>query len=182
MAVKPRPKPKTKTAPAANGTSKTTRRTPRTKATSAAPSPKSAPKPKPKATASKAKAAPKATKAKAAPKTEPRSTELDLHGFQVGSDSALIAAALIEGGESRKDATAKAAKAIEKTNGLVARTGSPKNVASLTSGILGRLIEAGYTVEESFRVVPPKEVQDAMKKEAAAVKRAATRKANARKK
>lgn len=165
---------------------------------------KTKPKPAPKAAATKAKPAPKsaakvtkpraATKSKAAAKPAPKAKakaapvestprgERGLHGFYEGTDSALIAEALVEGGESRGEVIENAAAKIEAVSGLTTRKGTEKAVASMTSGILHGLLKKGYTVEQSFRLVPPADIAAELKKAAAAEKRAAARKATAKKK
>ena len=157
---KPKPKPKTaKTATKATEVKPRATKRPTAKATKA------------KATEVKPKA--KANASAAEKTTTPR--ELNVHGFTPGGDSALIVDALVAGGASRKEVNENAAAAIEKANGLTTRSGGEKNIPSLTSAILSRLRDRGYTIEESWRVVPPADIQDQMKKEASAAKRRATR-------
>lgn len=165
------------------------------------PAPKSAatkakPAPKSKATGERTtktrtavKTAPKsAPKAKAAPKAAPKEAveskprgEMNVHGFYDGTDSAIIADALVEGGESRAEVVANATETIAKTSGLATRNGTDKAVASMTSGILNALLAKGYVIEQSYRLVPPADVAAEMKKAAAAEKRAAARKAKPKK-
>jgi hypothetical protein len=126
-----------------------------------------------------AKAAP--AKVEAKPKqTTGEGRTVDLHGFTPGTDSSLIAEALVEGGETRVDVNRLAAEKIAKVNGIKTRQGSDKNVPSLLSSILKRLQAQGYTIESSWRLVPPPEVETQIKKEAAAAKRRATRAAKAK--
>jgi hypothetical protein len=119
----------------------------------------------------------KATPAKkaAAPRSAPSPRELDLHGFVPGSDSALIAQAFIDGGDTRSDVNHRAAALVKSANGLKTRNGTEKNIPSLGAGVLKALSERGYTIESSYRVVPPADVQAEMKKQAAAAKRRAGR-------
>lgn len=84
------------------------------------------------------------------PRREPRG--MNAHGFRNGSDSATIVDILVAGGLDRQDINDKVAAAI----GTETRTGRTKNIPSLISGLLARLEERGYTVESSWRVVPPK--------------------------
>lgn len=77
---------------------------------------------------------------------------MNSHGFRNGSDSATIVDILVAGGLDRQDINDKVAAAI----GTETRTGRTKNIPSLISGLLARLEERGYTVESSWRVVPPK--------------------------
>ena len=77
---------------------------------------------------------------------------MNAHGFRNGSDSATIVDILVAGGLDRQDINDKVAAAI----GTETRTGRTKNIPSLISGLLARLEERGYTVESSWRVVPPK--------------------------
>jgi hypothetical protein len=73
------------------------------------------------------------------------------HGFRVGSDSAIIVDLLVAGGLDRQDINEKVAAAINP----VTRSGRNKNIPSLISGLLARLEERGYTIESSWRLVPP---------------------------
>lgn len=107
-----------------------------------------------------AKATTKTTTAKKAPakkaapspvETDRRGREMDEHGFVVGSDSSKIAAILLEGGSGRAEVNEKIAAAIASPT----RYGNDKNVSSLVSGLLARLKERGYTVEQTWKVVPP---------------------------
>lgn len=77
---------------------------------------------------------------------------MNAHGFRNGSDSATIVDILVAGGLDRQDINDKVSAAI----GTETRTGRTKNIPSLISGLLARLEERGYTVESSWRVVPPK--------------------------
>lgn len=179
--VKPRPKKRTvpkptsvKPRPKKTATRTTKPAAPSTpaKADGARATKKAAPATK---TASKRAAAKKTTKAPAKERAYTR--ELNLHGFVPGSDTAHIVDALLEGGADRHDVTAKAIDRIEKTNGIETRGGNTKNVPSLISGLLTRLEAKGYTVESTWRLVPPADVAADMKKAAASEKRAATRRA-----
>lgn len=73
------------------------------------------------------------------------------HGFRVGSDSAIIVDILVQGGMDRQDINDKVAVAIEP----LTRSGRPKNIPSLISGLLARLEERGYKIESSWRLLPP---------------------------
>lgn len=88
-------------------------------------------------------------------------------GFVVGTDQDTIALALLEGGESRADVVESLYNTLETET----RNGTEKQITNMVSGVLNKMLKAGYTVESSFRVVPP----------TAASKRAATRAANAAK-
>ena len=84
------------------------------------------------------------------PRRQPRG--MNTHGFRNGSDSATIVDILVAGGLDRQDINDKVAVAI----GTETRTGRTKNIPSLISGLLARLEERGYSVESSWRVIPPK--------------------------
>lgn len=73
------------------------------------------------------------------------------HGFRIGSDSAAIVDIMIAGAFDRNEINALSEDAV----GGETRNGNPKNVPSLVSGLLSRLQEQGYTVESSWRLVPP---------------------------
>lgn len=168
MAAAVKSKPKTKAAPKAT----TAKAKPATKASAA--------KPAAKAKAPATKSAPKG-KGKAA-KVEVKSAnvglprEFDVHGFLVGSDSQIIANALTEGGETKTQIIREAAEKIEKENGLVTRNGTEKAISSLASSVLRTLQDKGYTVEASYKVVPPAEVAAEMKKAARAAARKSSKK------
>jgi hypothetical protein len=104
----------------------------------------------PKKTAPK-KAVKAAPKPKVAEVTSSAGREFDAHGFVVGSDSSKIVAELLAGGSGRSEVSAR----IESILGGATRYGNDKNVSSLVSGLLGRLKERGYTVEQTWRLVPP---------------------------
>lgn len=89
-------------------------------------------------------------------------------GFVVGTDQDTIALELLEGGESR----AEIAERLEGMLDPVTRNGTEKQVPNMIGGVLGKMLERGFTVESSFVVIPP----------TPASKRAATRKANSKKK
>lgn len=72
-------------------------------------------------------------------------------GFVVGTDSDTIALALLEGGESRADIIAE----LEGVLDTETRNGTEKQVTNMVSGVLNKMLAAGYTVEQSFVVVPP---------------------------
>ena len=72
-------------------------------------------------------------------------------GFTVDSDSDIIAQELIAGGESREDISRRIAARLDP----VSRTGTPKPVANLMSGVIRRLRDRGYQVESSWIMVNP---------------------------
>jgi phenylalanyl-tRNA synthetase alpha subunit len=82
--------------------------------------------------------------------------ELNVYGFKIGSDSALIVDELIKGGKGRADVTARIEKKLPvKTT----RNGEAKNVPSLIAGLLSRLREQGYKVEQTWKITPPAAIQ-----------------------
>lgn len=85
-------------------------------------------------------------------------------GFVVGTDQDLIAQALLEGGESRTEIAERLSGQLETET----RNGTEKQIVNMVSGVLNKMLSRGFTVEQSFVVVPP----------TAASKRAATRAAN----
>lgn len=93
-------------------------------------------------------------------------------GFVPGSDSAIIAAALVEGGDSRADIANVAKEQIKASSGLKTRNGTEKDVNGLVAGVLRRMVADGFEVKQSFVVVPPAEKKAAI----AAEKRKAARK------
>jgi hypothetical protein len=78
--------------------------------------------------------------------------EFDEHGFLVGSDSSVMAAELVKGGESRLELNDRLATMFK---GQKTRYGAEKNVASLVSGVITKLVARGYSIESSYRIVPP---------------------------
>lgn len=113
------------------------------------------PRPSAKEQAAAKTAARKASAAKKAKASTPASAVVDENGFIPGTDSALIAKAMVKGASSRVEVNELAEKAIENKNGLLTRSGKPKNVPSLGSALLARLLERGYTVESHWALVPP---------------------------
>lgn len=121
-----------------------------------------------KKTATKAPAAKKATATKAVAKKVPAKKtaaatsgtkqtqkawgDFNIHGYRVGTDSAIIVDELIKGGKGRTEVTERIAKKLPSTE---TRGGQSKNIPSLISGLLARLEEGGYKVEQSWVVVPP---------------------------
>lgn len=93
-------------------------------------------------------------------------------GFVSGSDSAIIAAALVEGGASRSDIAEAAEAQIKTSSGLKTRNGTDKDVNGLVAGVLRRMVADGFEVKQSFIVVPPAEKKAAISAE----KRKAARK------
>lgn len=93
------------------------------------------------------------------------SQEFTVHGYRVGSDSAVFADAFVKGGKDRNHVNEIAAKGVSATT----RSGAVKNVASLMSAIFTQLTEEkGYKVESTFRLVPPAAVLKKMDKAASA--------------
>lgn len=87
-----------------------------------------------------------------APLYEKKEREINpITGFTVGSDSDVIAEELIAGGESREDIARNIAERLD----TVSRTGTPKPIANLMSGVIRRLKDRGYHVESSWIMVNP---------------------------
>lgn len=87
-----------------------------------------------------------------APLHEKKEREVNpVTGFTVGSDSDIIAEELIAGGESREEIARNIAERLDP----VSRTGTPKPVANLMSGVIRRLRDRGYHVESSWIMVNP---------------------------
>jgi hypothetical protein len=106
-----------------------------------------------KVTAKKTASRPKASgRKKAAKKVAPpaRVREKDEYGFEVGTDSSVIAEELIEGGASRQDINDRVGERI----GYETSNGTEKNVPALVSGILNRMLATGeFEVESDWRLV-----------------------------
>lgn len=147
MTTKPKPKPRVNKAPTrTKGVAKTTSAT-STKKTPVKKSSKTAPVKK-TATKSVAKKSASSTVSTGAVR------ELNENGFVEGTDSAIIAAALIEGATTRADVNDLAEKNIKKVNGLQNRNGGDKYVPSMVSGIFNRMMATGeYEVESTWRLV-----------------------------
>lgn len=76
-------------------------------------------------------------------------------GFVEGSDSAIIAQTLVDGGFDRRDVNERAAKAIEASSGLTNRNGGEKYVPSAVSGVLAQMMKTGgWKIESSWKLVP----------------------------
>lgn len=109
----------------------------------------------------KTKAAPKTTAKKTTKKapvvvaTEPRVVEYTPEGFVAGSDSALIAKALVEGGIDRNEVNQNAIDAIAASSGLLTKNGKEKYVPSMVSSILSKMVNTGeFQVVASWQLVP----------------------------
>lgn len=111
-------------------------------------------------TSKKSTTAKKAPVKKPAPKkSAPKKTtagverEKTPEGFVVGGDSAIIAAALVEGGADRGEINENIRKAIKKANGLTTRNGEDKYIPSMVSSILAKMLATGYyEVESTWRL------------------------------
>ena len=123
------------------------------KATTSKATTKSAPKKTTKAPAPKKSASTRKAPVKAAP--EPKVVEYTPEGFEVGTDIALIAAALTQGGIDRAEVNQNAIDAVAKHNGLKTRTGRDKYIPSQVSAILTRMLNTGeWQIEASWQLVP----------------------------
>lgn len=78
---------------------------------------------------------------------------IDRHGFLEGSDLSRTAAILVEGGNGKADVIGKVQAEFD---GQVTRNGAPKNAHSIVGATLTKLLERGYTVHQTWKVVPPK--------------------------
>lgn len=137
-----------------------------TKTTSTANKPSTA-----RTTAKKSAPAKKAATTTRKPPVDTR--ERGPHGFAVGTDSAIIAESLIEGGASRDECNDRAVSQIEKTSGLTTRGGQPKYIPSMSATIIKHLVNSGlYEIESSFRLVPVKGGASASVKKAPVAKKA----------
>ena len=138
--AKKKPTPRKRSKVAAETTAKTKKAAPARKATTA----------KGKGKATKATPAKKST-----PRAyDPRPIEYTDEGFQVGSDSAIIATALVTGAPGRSEVNALAEEGIAAASGLTTRTGREKYVPSMVSSILARMLATGeYEVEASWKLV-----------------------------
>ncbi|AZS07922.1 hypothetical protein SEA_SCHOMBER_67 [Gordonia Phage Schomber] len=75
-------------------------------------------------------------------------------GFIVGGDSAIIAAALVEGGADRHEINENIRKAIKKANGLTTRNGEEKYIPSMVSSILAKMLATGYyDIQSEWKLV-----------------------------
>lgn len=138
-----RPAPTGTRAGARNSTTTTTTGTAASSTSKNSTTAKKAPvkKPAPKKPAPKKVAPKKATAGVEREKTA--------EGFVVGGDSAIIAAALVEGGADRHEINENIRKAIKKANGLTTRNGEDKYIPSMVSSILAKMLATGYYEVES---------------------------------
>ncbi|QZE10834.1 hypothetical protein SEA_CHISANAKITSUNE_65 [Gordonia phage ChisanaKitsune] len=75
-------------------------------------------------------------------------------GFIVGGDSAIIAAALVEGGADRHEINENIRKQIKKANGLTTRNGEDKYIPSMVSSILAKMLATGYyDIQSEWKLV-----------------------------
>ncbi len=78
------------------------------------------------------------------------------HGFQIGSDVAIVVDTMIDGGFDRRAVLHNAMEALPT---MVTRNGGEKNISALCTKLLKSLQEDGYTVESHWRLVPPARIQ-----------------------
>ena len=121
-----------------------------------------------------------ATKAKATPVAAASAPRVpNAYGFAVGSDSAIAVEEMVAGGFDRRTVSHRIGELVSASSGMTTRNGTDKNIGSLISTLLSRLSAAGWVIESSWRLVPPADIAEAAKKEAASAKRRATRAARA---
>lgn len=132
--------------------------------------PKSKPvsvKPTAKKATAKKPAAKKSVKEVKSPKSKrggaTRETNPDT-GFSIGTDSDKIAKELLKGSTSRQGVIDVMRKKLDSET----RNGTEKPVPNMVAGVLNKLLDQGYRVEESFKLLPP----------TPASKRAATKRRN----
>lgn len=78
-------------------------------------------------------------------------------GFVDGTDSAVIAQVLTDGGADRNDVNDRCREAIKKANGLTNRYGQEKYIPSMVSGVLTKMLDSGaWEIEASWQLVPAK--------------------------
>lgn len=82
----------------------------------------------------------------------PKMPTMNEHGLMIGGDSALVVDAMIEGGSDRHDV---ASKALSKMGTTTTRSGRQKNISSMMSALIAKMEAKGYTVESTWRLVPP---------------------------
>lgn len=117
------------------------------------------PSAKEQAAVKKAEAKAKKSSAKKTGELAGNGQPLNEYGFVPGTDTDLILKAMMQGGASRVAVNEMAEKMIENKNGLLTRSNKTKNVPSLVSALLARLIERGFTVESHWKIVPPADLQ-----------------------
>lgn len=153
MTTKPKPKPRVAKAPSR---SKTVASKSPVKKASKATTPSTKSSVVKKSSTSKApstKKAPVKKTSKVVPPTPPI-RELNENGFVEGTDSAIIAASLLEGAATRADVNLLAEQNIAKINGIDNRNGGTKYVPSMVSGIYNRMMATGeYEVESTWKLV-----------------------------
>lgn len=98
-------------------------------------------------------------------------------GFVVGTDQDAIALALLEGGESR----AAIVERLENELDTETRNGTEKQITNMVSGVLNKMLAAGFTVESSFQVVPPTPASKRAASRANSAKKAPAKKTAAKK-
>jgi hypothetical protein len=90
--------------------------------------------------------------AKPASKRGGANREMDeVTGFATDTDSQFIAEALMEGGETRQDIIDWLKDNMEGET----RNGTEKPIANLVAGVYNKLLDRGFTVEATYRLVPP---------------------------
>lgn len=143
-------------------------------ATSAAPTGAGSPTKrtaKPAAAKSTAKRAPRKRLAPAPEAARYSLKDTDVFGFARNTDISVVVEELVRGGETRAEIIDRIRERIPSTT----RTGGTKNVPSMVSLWIKRLLEKGYTVEASYKLVPPEDVRKRMSRARAAETRKARR-------
>jgi hypothetical protein len=72
-----------------------------------------------------------------------------------GTDAALAAELLEQGGTHKRDIIAQLDARLKELGRDTTSKGTPKNAASIIGATLTRMINNGWAVESSFRLVPP---------------------------
>jgi len=151
---------KSRSSRAASTNTKTSTRT-KTSTKKSSPKKTSSTRPTKKTTAKKTTSRNVKKVAKPASKRGGANREMDeVTGFAVGTDSQFIAEALMEGGETRQDIIDWLKDNLDGET----RNGTEKPVANLLAGVYNKLLARGFTVESSFRLVPPANVKTRSKR------------------
>lgn len=102
------------------------------------------------------------------------------YGFVVGSNSEKIAEILVEGGFDRNEVNTKIFNALKKLTSVDEAT-LKRNIPSMVSATLTRLLPLGYTIESNWQLVPGEAPKKSKKKAAPAAKKAPAKKVPAKK-
>jgi hypothetical protein len=79
-------------------------------------------------------------------------TERNEYGYRVDSDVAIVLEEMMTGGEDKHAIAERLAKRFE---GQTTKSGRPKPVSTVMNQVQSQMVQRGFTVESTWRLVPP---------------------------